>query len=79
MLVIGLLLECCGFVTFGPGVGCRVVGMQEVTDKKGKGFSGGRYARSEEELFDKAIALLDKCKVMTGSSDREKLETSVRS
>jgi hypothetical protein len=55
------------------------VGMQEATDNKGEDFSGGRYARTEEELFDKAIALLDKCKVMTGSSDREKLETAIRS
>jgi hypothetical protein len=79
VLVIGLLLECCGFVTFGDGVGCRLVGMQEDTDNKGKDFSGGRYARTEEELFDKAIALLEKCKVMAGSSDREKLETAARS
>ena len=60
-------------------MGCRVVGTQEASDNKGEDFSGGRYARSEEELFDKAIALLDKCKVMTGSSDREKLETAARS
>jgi hypothetical protein len=53
--------------------------MQKVTENKGKDFSGGRYARTEKELFDKAITLLDKCKVMTGSSDREKLETTVRS
>ena len=50
-----------------------------MTDNKDEDFSGGRYARTEEELFDKAIALLDKCKVMTGSSDREKLETTGRS
>jgi hypothetical protein len=60
-------------------VGCRLVGMQEVTDNKDQGFAGGRYARSEEELFDKAIALLDKCKVMTGSSGQEKLESAARS
>jgi hypothetical protein len=53
--------------------------MQEVTDNKNQGFAGGRYARSEEELFDKAIALLDKCKVMTGSSGQEKLESAARS
>jgi hypothetical protein len=53
--------------------------MQEVTDNKGRGFSGGRYARTEEELFDKAIALLDKCKVMTGASERKKLEATARS
>jgi hypothetical protein len=73
------LSDCCEYVTFCPGVGCRLVGMQEVTENKGKDFSGGRYARTEKELFDKAITLLDKCKVMTGSSDREKLETTVRS
>ena len=60
-------------------MGCRVVGMQKVTDNKGRGFSGGRYARTEEELFDKAIALLDKCKVMTGSSERKTLEGAARS
>jgi hypothetical protein len=53
--------------------------MQEVTNNKGQEFAGGRYARSEDELFDKAIALLDKCKVMTGSSGQEKLESAVRS
>ena len=53
--------------------------MQEITDNKDEGFAGGRYARTEEELFDKAIALLDKCKVMTESSGREKLESAARS
>jgi hypothetical protein len=53
--------------------------MQQVDDNKGEVLAGGRYARTEEELFDKAIALLDKCKVMPGSSDREKLETAARS
>jgi hypothetical protein len=53
--------------------------MQKVTDNKDRGFAGGRYARDEEELFDKAIALLDKCKVMTGSSGQEKLESTTRS
>ena len=30
---------------------------------KNKGFEGGHYARTEEELYEKAIALLEKCKV----------------
>ena len=32
-------------------------------NKKSKRFMGGRYARTEEELYKKAIRLLDKCKV----------------
>jgi len=32
---------------------------------KNKGFEGGHYARTEEELYEKAIALLEKCKVET--------------
>jgi len=28
-----------------------------------EGFQGGHYARSERELCEKAIALLQKCKV----------------
>jgi hypothetical protein len=28
-----------------------------------RGFEGGRYARTEEELYKKAIGLLDKCKI----------------
>ena len=31
--------------------------------KKYERFMGGRYARTEEELYSKAIRLLDKCKV----------------
>ena len=38
--------------------------MQE-TNNENKGFKGGRYARTEEELYEKAIALLDKCKIET--------------
>ena len=36
--------------------------MQE-TRKKYKGLAGGKYARTEEELYKKALALLDKCKI----------------
>jgi hypothetical protein len=32
---------------------------------KNKGFEGGHYARSEEELYTKAIELLDKGRVET--------------
>jgi hypothetical protein len=33
------------------------------TKKKNKGLASGRYARSEEELYKKAVGLLDKCKI----------------
>jgi hypothetical protein len=32
-------------------------------NKKNEGLTGGRYASTEEELYTKAIRLLDKCKV----------------
>ena len=43
-------------------------------------FEGGRYARTEEELHEKAIALLDKCKIESLQPDGEtpELETAVR-
>jgi hypothetical protein len=53
--------------------------MEKMMDNKDEVFAGGRYARTEEELHTKAIALLDKCKVMTGSSDQDKLESAARS
>ena len=34
-------------------------------------FEGGRYARTEEELYEKAIALLDKCKIERPGTDYE--------
>ncbi len=36
---------------------------QKVHNKKNEGFEGGHYARTEEELYRKAIGLLDKCKI----------------
>ena len=49
--------------------------MQEETPtNKDKDFQGGRYARTEDELYEKAIALLEKCKVELGRSGREILE-----
>lgn len=45
--------------------------MQETGNSKNKGFKGGQYARTEDELFKKAIALLDKCKIEPQRSDQE--------
>jgi hypothetical protein len=35
---------------------------QSTQDDGNEGFEGGRYARTGEELYEKAIALLEKCK-----------------
>jgi hypothetical protein len=45
--------------------------MQEIPDNKDKHLEGGKYARTEEELYKKAIALLDKCKIETQSWGQE--------
>lgn len=36
---------------------------RRIHNDKNKGFEGGQYARSEEELYKKAIELLEKCKI----------------
>jgi hypothetical protein len=36
---------------------------QGTHDDEKEGFEGGQYARTEQELYEKAIALLEKCKV----------------
>jgi hypothetical protein len=49
--------------------------MQEETlTNKYKGLEGGRYARTEEELYEKALALLEKCRIDSGRSGQEILE-----
>ena len=42
-----------------------MVMMQRIQNDKNKGLEGGQYARTEEELYKKAIKLLDKCKIET--------------
>jgi hypothetical protein len=32
-------------------------------NNENKGFAGGQYARIEEELYKKALGLLDQCKI----------------
>jgi hypothetical protein len=41
-------------------VGSEIMAKQRV--HKNKGFGGGQYARTEQELYKKAVMLLDKCK-----------------
>ena len=46
--------------------------MQEtIPTNKDKCFQGGQYARTEEELYKKALALLEKCKNAPGPSGQE--------
>jgi hypothetical protein len=45
--------------------------VMQQTASKNKSLEGGEYARTEEELYKKAIALLDKCRIETRSSDQE--------
>jgi hypothetical protein len=46
--------------------------MQEETPtNKYKDLQDGRYARTKEELYEKAIVLLEKCKVELGRSGQE--------
>jgi hypothetical protein len=48
-----------------------MVRQEETPTNKGKGLQDGRYARTEEELYKKALALLEKCKIETQSSSKE--------
>jgi hypothetical protein len=37
--------------------------MLKTRDNENEDFEGGQYATTEEELYEKAIALLEKCKI----------------
>ena len=45
--------------------------MQAISDKDNEILEGGRYAHTEEELYKKAIALLEKCKIATRPAARQ--------
>jgi hypothetical protein len=49
--------------------------MRETREEISELLIGGRYARTEEELFEKAIALLEKCKIESSYPDFETLES----
>jgi hypothetical protein len=51
-----------------------MVMQEEAPTNKDKGFQGGQYALTEEELYKKAIAILEKCKIEPGCSDQEMAE-----
>jgi hypothetical protein len=48
-----------------------MVMQEETPTNKYKGLQDGRYACTEEELYNKALALLEKCKVELGRSGQE--------
>jgi len=52
--------------------------MDAIPDSGNEGFAGGRYARTEEELHKKAVALLEKCKIVARPSGQRgaKMETT---
>ena len=45
--------------------------MKESCNHQGVHYEGGRYAGTEEELYEKAIALLEKCKIETRRSGQK--------
>jgi hypothetical protein len=53
--------------------------MQEICDNEEIGFEGGRYASTEEELYEKAIALLEMCKIETRNSGQKITEPTAES
>jgi hypothetical protein len=48
-----------------------MVMQEETPTHKDNGLRGGRYASTEEELYRKALALLEKCKIEPGRSCKE--------
>jgi hypothetical protein len=54
---------CCTPVTNGCTATCSLLVMQQTRNNKNKDLKGGRYARNKDELYTKAIALLEKCKM----------------
>ena len=60
---------CCTPVTYGRTATCSLLVMQQTQNNKA--FKGGRYARTEDELYKKALTLLEKCKIETQYSGRE--------
>ena len=48
-----------------------MVKQEETPTNKDKGLQDGRYARTEEELYKKALALLEKCRIEPGRLGQE--------
>ena len=50
--------------------------MLKTFDDQEEGSMDGRYARTEEELYEKAIALLEKCKIEARRSGQKVPEST---
>lgn len=50
--------------------------MLETRDNENESSGGGKYARTEEELYEKAIALLEKCKIEARRSGQKVPEST---
>jgi hypothetical protein len=50
--------------------------MLETCENENEGSEGGKYARTEEELYEKAIALLEKCKIEARHSGQKVPEST---
>ena len=77
--VIRLLPRCCTPVTRRRAATCSLMVMQEICDNEEIGFEGGRYASTEEELYEKAIALLEMCKIETRNAGQNITEPTAES
>ena len=51
-----------------------MVMQEETPTNEYRGLQNGRYACTEKELYKKALALLEKCKIDSGRSGQEILE-----
>jgi hypothetical protein len=71
------LPRCCTPVTYGRSAMCSLMVMQQIKTDKDNGLQGGRYARTEDELYKKALALLEKCRIETQSSGQEMVRSHV--
>jgi hypothetical protein len=50
--------------------------MLETRDNQNEGSEGGQYARTEGELYEKAIALLEKCRIEVRRTGQEVPEST---
>lgn len=55
---------------------CNLMVMLETRDNENEGSEGDQYACSQEVLYKKAIALLEKCKVEARSSGQKVPEST---
>ena len=50
--------------------------MQKIRGYENEGYKGGKYAGTEEELYEKAVTLLEKCRIANRPSDQKVPESA---